>query len=63
VKLGGTNSIIDEPLFKQARCMLIGGDTSMVRASGLQRDVPTTTALTGTFDRECTGELVPTTTR
>jgi hypothetical protein len=58
VKLGGTNCTIDETLFKQNRWMLIGGDLSMGSPSAIRRDPPppTTVALTGTYDRLCTGK-------
>ncbi|OBT88213.1 hypothetical protein VE02_02429 [Pseudogymnoascus sp. 03VT05] len=56
VKLGGTNCIAEEPLFKSGRCMLLGGDISHA-APGALRSVnppPSTAALVGTWDRECT---------
>ncbi|ELR04129.1 hypothetical protein VC83_02051 [Pseudogymnoascus destructans] len=56
VKLGGTNCIAEEPLFKAGRCMLLGGDISHA-APGALRSVnppPSTAALVGTWDRECT---------
>lgn len=56
VKLGGTNCVAEEPLFKSGRCMLLGGDISHA-APGALRSVnppPSTAALVGTWDRECT---------
>jgi eukaryotic translation initiation factor 2C len=56
VKLGGTNSTIVEPIFKQRRFMLIGGDCSLPSPSALRRDPPppATVALTATWDKDCT---------
>jgi hypothetical protein len=58
VKLGGTNCIVPHPFFKQARWMLIGGDTSSGNPSALKRDPPppTAAALCATWDQYCTGK-------
>ena len=57
VKLGGVNAITDEPLFKKSRWMLLGGDISMPNSSALRQNPPppSVAAISGTWDRECTG--------
>jgi len=56
VKLGGTNCIAEEPLFRAGRCMLIGGDISHGAPGALcsANPPPSTAALVGTWDKECT---------
>ena len=55
VKLGGTNCMLDEPLFRSGRFMLIGGDISHASASALRATAPppSCAALVGTWDRDC----------
>lgn len=54
-KLGGVNTTIPEPLFSEARWMMIGGDSSHPSPSELRRDPPppSYSALVGTHDRDC----------
>lgn len=56
VKLGGTNCIAEEPLFKAGRCMLLGGDISHGAPGALRstNPPPSTAALVATWDRACT---------
>ncbi len=59
VKLGGINCTVNQPLFKRARWMLIGGDISSPGPSALKRDPPppSTAALCATIDQDCTCKL------
>lgn len=56
VKLGGINSIVTDPLFRNSRWMLIGGDTSHPSPAQLRMNPPppTFSALTATWDNTCT---------
>lgn len=56
VKLGGINSIVPEPLFRNSRWMLVGGDTSHPSPAQLRMNPPppTFSALTATWDKSCT---------
>ncbi len=56
VKMGGTNWIMEEAFFQTGRCMLIGGDVSHATPGQLRSPIPppSTAAVVGTWDRECT---------
>ena len=56
VKVGGINSTIEEPLFKNGSWMLIGGDTTHPSPSQLRMNPPppSYSGLVATWDRGCT---------
>jgi eukaryotic translation initiation factor 2C len=55
VKLGGANSVIDDPFFSKQPTMLIGCDASHPNPAQRRMipPVPTFTALSGSYDRRC----------
>ncbi|MCJ1478569.1 hypothetical protein MMC13_007250 [Lambiella insularis] len=55
-KLGGVNSKVDEPLFRQTRYMMLGADCSHPSAASLRQipPPPTYCALVGSYDSSCT---------
>ncbi|KAI9783161.1 MAG: hypothetical protein M1816_001483 [Peltula sp. TS41687] len=56
VKLGGMNSVVEDPLLRNSRWMLLGGDTSHPSPAQLRMNPPppTFSALTATWDNTCT---------
>ncbi|MCJ1286708.1 hypothetical protein MMC26_006054 [Xylographa opegraphella] len=55
-KLGGMNSKVEEPLFRQMRFMMLGGDSSHPSPAELRRTPPPPTycALVASYDSSCT---------
>ncbi|MCJ1420408.1 hypothetical protein MMC32_006765 [Xylographa parallela] len=55
-KLGGMNSKVEEPLFRQARYMMLGGDSSHPSPGELRKSPPPPSfcALVASYDSSCT---------
>lgn len=56
VKLGGCVSVVDEPVLRRAKTMIIGADLSLPAPSLLRHETPppATAAMTGSYDDPCT---------